>query len=76
MKTTISTKGQIVLPVELRDADGIMPGEQFDVERVGAGEYRLSRVAPPPNVGVLDWLRSCPSKDWFTPVESESTNTL
>lgn len=76
MKTTISTKGQIVLPAELRDADGIAPGEQFDVERISAGEYRISRVAPPPNLGVVDWLRSCPSADWFTPVESESTDTL
>jgi AbrB family looped-hinge helix DNA binding protein len=76
VKTTISTKGQIVLPAELRDADGIAPGEQFDVERVSAGEYRLTRVAPPANVGVVDWLRSCPSTDWFTSVQSESTATL
>jgi AbrB family looped-hinge helix DNA binding protein len=76
VKTTISTKGQIVLPAEMRDADGIVPGEQFDVERLAAGEYRLTRVAPPPNLGVVNWLRSCPSTDWFTPVESESTDTL
>lgn len=76
MKTTISTKGQIVLPAELRDADDIVPGEQFDVERLGAGEYRLSRVAPPPNLGAVAWLRSCPSADWFTPVQSESTDIL
>jgi AbrB family looped-hinge helix DNA binding protein len=72
----MSTKGQIVLPAELRDADGIAAGEQFDVERVSAGEYRLTRVAPPPNAGVMDWLRSCPATGWFTPVPSESTDTL
>lgn len=76
MKTTISTKGQIVLPAELREADGITPGEQFDVERLGVGEYRLTRVIPLPNLGVVGWLRSCPSADWFTPVKSESTDTL
>jgi AbrB family looped-hinge helix DNA binding protein len=76
VKTTISTKGQIVLPAELREADGITAGEQFDVERVGAGEYRLTRVAPPPNLGVVDWLRSCPANDWFMAVPSESTDTL
>ena len=76
MNTTISTKGQIVLPAELREADGIAPGEQFDVERVSVGEYRLTRVAPPPNLGVVDWLRSCPSSGWFTHVPSESTDTL
>jgi len=37
---------------------------------------RLIRIAPPPNLGVVDWLRSCPSTDWFTPVPSESTDTL
>jgi AbrB family looped-hinge helix DNA binding protein len=76
LKTTVSTKGQIVLPAELRQTDGIVPGDQFDVERVGVGEYRLTRVGPPPNLGVVDWLRSCPSNDWFTPIESESTETL
>ncbi len=76
MKATISTKGQIVLPAELRAADQIAPGEQFQVERVGVGEYLLTRIAPPPNQGVVEWLRSCPSSDWFTPVRSESTDTL
>jgi AbrB family looped-hinge helix DNA binding protein len=76
VKTTISTKGQVVLPAELRDADGIVPGDQFEVQRVSAGEYRLTRLAPPANAGVIDWLRSCPVSDWFTPVQSESTDTL
>lgn len=76
MRTTMSTKGQIVLPAELREADGIEPGEQFEVERVGPDEYRLTRLAPPINAGVVDWLRACPSQDWFTMIESESTDTL
>lgn len=76
MKTTISTKGQIVLPAELRDADRIAAGDQFDVERIRPGAYMITRVTPPPNLGVVDWLRSCPSADWFTAVESESTETL
>jgi len=76
MRTTISTKGQIVLPAELRDADGIRPGEIFEVDRVGPDEYRLTRVAPPPNRGLVDWLRSCPDQDWFVEIESESTDSL
>jgi AbrB family looped-hinge helix DNA binding protein len=76
MRTTISTKGQIVLPAELREADGIAAGEQFDVERIGPHEYRLTRVAPPPNSGVVDWLRACPENDWFVEIESESTDAL
>ncbi|MGE4425656.1 MAG: AbrB/MazE/SpoVT family DNA-binding domain-containing protein [Solirubrobacteraceae bacterium] len=76
MRTTISTKGQLVLPAAIREADGIRPGEQFEVERVAADEYRLVRLRPPTNAGVVDWLRGCPEADWFTPVPSESTDTL
>lgn len=76
MRTRISSKGQIVLPAELRREDGIRVGEEFDVERIGEGEYRLVRCAPRPNRGVVDWLLACPERDWFVPVESESTDDL
>jgi len=76
MRTKVSSKGQIVLPAELRHRDGIEPGQEFEVERVGADEYRLVRVASAPNEGVVDWLLSCPQKGYFVPIESESTETL
>lgn len=76
MRTTISTKGQIVLPAELRAADGIEAGEEFEVDRVGPDEYRLTRLTPPPNRGLVDWLRSCPEDGWFAEIESESTDSL
>lgn len=76
MKTTISSKGQIVLPAALREQDNIEPGEEFIVERIDRGEYRLVRRTPKPNEGVLDWLLSCPEKGFFVPIESESTDTL
>ena len=37
MKTTVSSKGQIVLPAEFRQMDGIKPGQEFDVERLDRG---------------------------------------
>ena len=76
MKTTVSTKGQIILPAELRDSDDIQPGQQFEVERIGRGEYRLMRREPPPNEGLVDWLLACPEKGFFVPIESESTDAL
>ena len=76
MKTIISTKGQIVLPAEIRQRDGIEPGQHFDIERVDRGEYRLVRLSPRANEGVLDWLLSCPEPDFFVPIESESTDGL
>jgi AbrB family looped-hinge helix DNA binding protein len=76
MKTTISSKGQIVLPAEFRQLDRVEPGQEFDVERLDRGEYRLTRRAPRPNDGVVDWLLACPAKGFFVPVSSESTDAL
>ena len=76
MKTRISSKGQIVLPAELREQDDIEPGQEFDIERVEYGEYRLVRRRSRPNEGVVDWLLACPEKGYFVPIESESTDSL
>jgi len=76
MKTTVSTKGQFVLPAEIRRRDNVVPGQEFEVERIDRGEYRLLRRQPPPNEGLVDWLLACPEKGYFVPIESESTNTL
>jgi AbrB family looped-hinge helix DNA binding protein len=76
MKTTVSTKGQIVLPADIRRRDRIKAGQEFDVERIGRGEYRLVRRAPKANKGLVDWLLACPEKGFFVPIESESTDTL
>lgn len=76
MKTTVSSKGQIVLPAELRQQDRIEAGQEFEVERLDRGEYRLVRRTTRPNEGVVDWLLACPEKDFFIPIESESTDTL
>lgn len=76
MKTTVSSKGQIVLPAELRQQDRIEPGQEFEVERLDRGDYRLVRLTTRPNEGMVDWLLECPEKGFFTPIESESTDTL
>jgi bifunctional DNA-binding transcriptional regulator/antitoxin component of YhaV-PrlF toxin-antitoxin module len=76
MKTTISSKGQVVLPAEFRQMDRVESGQEFDVERVDRGDYRLVRRAAPPNEGAIDWLLGCPQKDFFVPIDSESTDAL
>jgi AbrB family looped-hinge helix DNA binding protein len=76
MKTAVSTKGQIVIPAEIRQLDEIEAGQQFEIERIDRGEYRLKRVPAPKNAGLVDWLLACPGKGFFVPVESESTETL
>jgi AbrB family looped-hinge helix DNA binding protein len=76
MKTTVSSKGQIVLPAEIRRRDRIRPGQEFDVERLDCGEYRLKRRLPSSGEGVVDWLLACPEKGFFVPIDSETTDTL
>ncbi len=76
MKTKVSTKGQIVLPAEIRRQDCIETGQEFEVERIDRGEYRLVRLTCRPNKGLVDWLLACPEKGFFVPIESESTDTL
>jgi AbrB family looped-hinge helix DNA binding protein len=76
VRTTISTKGQIVLPAEVRLRDDIEPGQVFEIERIDRGEYRLTRREAVPNEGLVDWLIACPVKGYFVPIESESTDTL
>jgi len=51
MNTVISSKGQIVIPAELRQQDRILPGQRFEIERVEAGQYLLRRQSSPDNAG-------------------------
>jgi AbrB family looped-hinge helix DNA binding protein len=76
VKTTVSSKGQIVLPAELRQLDRIEAGQEFDVERIDRADYRLVRRKARPNDGAVDWLLACPEKGYFVQVKSESTDTL
>lgn len=68
MKTTVSSKGQIVVPAEFRRQDGIESGQEFEVERQGAGVYLLTAREPAKSQGLVDLLLSCPVKDWYVPV--------
>jgi AbrB family looped-hinge helix DNA binding protein len=76
MRTTVSSKGQIVLPSELRDQDQIVPGQQFSIERIKPGQYLLRKLDFPERTGTAQWLASCPAKDWFEPIDSDSTDSL
>jgi hypothetical protein len=76
MKTIVFSMGQIVLPAEFRWMDRVESGQVFDVERLARGDYRLVRRAAPKNEGAIDWLFACPRKDFFVPIDSESTDAL
>jgi AbrB family looped-hinge helix DNA binding protein len=73
MKTTVSSKGQIVLPAEIRQEDDIKPGQRFEIERLERGTYRLTRTELRANEGLVDLLLACPVKDWFEPQDRAET---
>ena len=73
MTTTVSSKGQIVLPAEIRQQDGVLPGQQFEVERIDCGEYRLKRKKGRRNAGLIKLLLACPVKGWFKPLALTET---
>jgi len=75
VKTTVSSKGQIVIPAELRQQNGIEAGQEFDIERLDRGEYLLQRRSLSVHEGAVRWLLDCPAEDWFVPIASESTDT-
>jgi bifunctional DNA-binding transcriptional regulator/antitoxin component of YhaV-PrlF toxin-antitoxin module len=76
VRTRVSSKGQVVLPADLRRQDRVEAGQEFEIERLDRGDYRLVRRASRPNAGLVDWLLACPEKGFFVPVPSESTDSL
>jgi AbrB family looped-hinge helix DNA binding protein len=77
MTTTTSSKGQIVLPAEIRRRDDIRAGDEFEVERIERGEYLLRLKSRRRNAGLLALLVACPVRGWFKPLaRSESTDDV
>ena len=77
MTTTVSSKGQIVLPAEIRQQDDVKPGQKFEVERIERGEYRLKRKSRRRNEGLVKLLLACPVKGWFKPLPfTETTDDI
>jgi AbrB family looped-hinge helix DNA binding protein len=59
VQTKLSTKGQIILPAELRKRQRFNPGERFEIEEKN-GKIILSPVKKKRNEGLADWLLKCP----------------
>ena len=64
------------MPAPLRSADSLRVGDEFEVERVEAGRYLLTKTPGRAARGLVDLLEACPEKDWFQLVASESTDSL
>ena len=75
MTTFISADGLLEIPEDFRKADALQPGQRCEIERVGEGEYRV-KVADENGEReqtVMEWLLSCPVKDWYLPMERRET---
>jgi len=46
MATTVTSKGQVTIPKEVRDALNIQPGTRVEIEPSGNGEAVLRKVRP------------------------------
>lgn len=61
MTTVLSQKGQIVLPLALREELRLHPGDDFEVGIEDEDTIFLRRVNHPANRGLVDLLLACPS---------------
>ncbi len=76
MTTVLSQKGQIVLPVPVRQQLGLSAGDDFEVVVEDEDTITLRRVARPANRGLVDLLLACPAPFEVPARQSDSSDTV
>ena len=76
MTTVLSQKGQIVLPVPVRQQLGLCPGDDFEVAVEDEDTITLRRISQPANRGLVDLLLVCPSPFELPARETDDTTAL
>ena len=76
MTTVLSRKGQIVLPVPVRQQLGLSPGDDFEVAVEDEDTITLRRISQPANRGLVDWLLACPAPFEVPARETDDTPPL
>ena len=61
MTTVLSQKGQIVLPVPIRQKLRLSAGDDFEVAIEDDDTITLRRISQPANRGLVDLLLACPA---------------
>jgi len=71
--TKLSTRGQVVIPEEIRNRLGLLPGEQFVV--IGEGDVVVLKTLKPPNLEelkpLLDRVQKAAEAAGVTPEDVE-----
>jgi AbrB family looped-hinge helix DNA binding protein len=60
MTTVLSKKGQVVLPLAIREQLRLAAGEDFEVSIEDEDTIVLRRVSRPANHGLIEHLLACP----------------
>ncbi|MGB8354302.1 MAG: AbrB/MazE/SpoVT family DNA-binding domain-containing protein [Chthoniobacteraceae bacterium] len=73
MTTVLSQKGQIVLPVPVRQQLHLSAGDDFEIAVEDEDTITLRRVSRPANRGLVDLLLACPSPFAIPPRETDDS---
>jgi AbrB family looped-hinge helix DNA binding protein len=63
MTTTLSSKGQVVIPAEIRERQKLRPGDELLVEERD-DEVVLKKVRRRRKKSLLMWMQECPANDF------------
>ncbi len=63
IQISISSKGQIVIPKDVRDALGLKPGEKLNLERIGHRLILEAPSPPRPTISYAEFRRRMPKYD-------------
>lgn len=76
MTTVLSQKGQLVLPVPVRQRLHLLPGDDFEVVIEDEDTITLRRISHPANRGLVDLLLACPSPLTLPPRDSDDSKAV
>ena len=76
MTTVLSQKGQIVLPVSVRQQLGLAAGDDFEITVQDEDTITLRRVSQPANRGLVDLLLACPAPFVIPPRRRDDSRPL
>lgn len=76
MTTVLSQKGQIVLPVPIRQKLDLAPGDDFEVSIEEENTITLRRISRPANRGLIALLLACPASFEIPAREKDSSAPL
>ena len=76
MTTVLSQKGQVVLPVPIRQHLNLAPGDDFEVSVEDDDTITLRRISRPANRGLIDHLLACPSSFEIPARETDDSKSL